>query len=72
MVPNPNAPGTEVIFLLNDLYLNGGKAAYTLPRQTAAYTAYAPEEWSVTAVSVSAQQPWVDTGCERTWKRGRS
>ena len=65
MVQNPNAPGTEVIFLLNDLYLNGGKGAYTLPGQTTAYAAYSStEEWSVTAVSVSAQQPWVDTGMD--------
>ena len=40
VVQNPNAPGTEVIFLLNDLYLNGGKGAYNLPAQTTAYTAY--------------------------------
>ena len=64
MVQNPDAPGTEVIFLLNDLYLNGGKGAYNLPRQTTAYTASPREEWSVTAVSVSAQQPWVDTGVD--------
>ena len=40
VVQNPNAPGTEVIFLLNDLNLNGGKGAYNLPAQTTAYTAY--------------------------------
>ena len=28
-----------MIFLLNDLYLNGGKGAYNLPAQTTAYTA---------------------------------
>ncbi|MGO8901272.1 MAG: TolB family protein [Isosphaeraceae bacterium] len=39
-VQNPNASGTEVIFLLNDLYLNGGRAAFNLPAQTTAYTAY--------------------------------
>jgi len=42
VVQNPNAPGTEVIFLLNDLYLNGGKGAYNLPAQTTAYVAYPP------------------------------
>ena len=58
VVPNPNAPGTEVIFLLNDLYLNGAKAAYDLPGRRSRTRHTPPEEWSVTAVSVSAQQPW--------------
>ena len=61
VVPNPNAPGPGVIFLLNDLYLNGAKAAYALPRQTVAFAAYASAEWSGT---VNAQQAWVDTGMD--------
>ena len=64
VVQNPNAAGTEVIFLQNDLYLNGGRGSFNLPRQTIAYTAYAYGVWSVTAVSVPAQQAWVDTGVD--------
>ena len=69
VVQNPNAPGPEVIFLLNDLYLNGAKGRLQPAQADDRVHGIRPR--GVVRHCGICECP-ATVGGYRTWKRARS